>query len=115
LAGCCECGDEPSGSGATELVILVTLVERAKKLTLKREVCCQHEDVTHQVAKCECEIQPVVYSGCRITAMFCYVAVRRKGRSKGQGVGRWQRACLSMRTVTENVFAFLIWTQSDSF
>jgi hypothetical protein len=21
LAGCCECGDEPSGSGATELVI----------------------------------------------------------------------------------------------
>jgi hypothetical protein len=23
LAGCCECGDEPSGSGATELVILV--------------------------------------------------------------------------------------------
>jgi hypothetical protein len=20
LAGCCECGDEPSGSGATELV-----------------------------------------------------------------------------------------------
>jgi hypothetical protein len=23
LAGCCECGDEPSGSGATELVQLV--------------------------------------------------------------------------------------------
>jgi hypothetical protein len=22
LAGCCECGDEPSGSGATELVSL---------------------------------------------------------------------------------------------
>jgi hypothetical protein len=22
VAGCCECGDEPSGSGATELVIL---------------------------------------------------------------------------------------------
>jgi hypothetical protein len=21
LAGCCECGDEPSGSGATELVM----------------------------------------------------------------------------------------------
>jgi hypothetical protein len=21
VAGCCECGDEPSGSGATELVI----------------------------------------------------------------------------------------------
>jgi hypothetical protein len=24
LAGCCECGDEPSGSGATELVMLST-------------------------------------------------------------------------------------------
>jgi hypothetical protein len=23
LAGCCECGDEPSGSGATELVSLL--------------------------------------------------------------------------------------------
>jgi hypothetical protein len=24
LAGCCECGDEPSGSGTTELVELVS-------------------------------------------------------------------------------------------
>jgi hypothetical protein len=23
VAGCCECGDEPTGSGATELVIVV--------------------------------------------------------------------------------------------
>jgi hypothetical protein len=26
LAGCCECGDEPSGSGATELVNTVSTV-----------------------------------------------------------------------------------------
>jgi hypothetical protein len=26
LAGCCECGDEPSGSGATELVSHVTVL-----------------------------------------------------------------------------------------
>jgi hypothetical protein len=35
LAGCCECGDEPSGSGATELVSLLvgtgTSAERSEK------------------------------------------------------------------------------------
>jgi hypothetical protein len=26
VAGCCECGDEPSGSCATELVVVVVVV-----------------------------------------------------------------------------------------
>jgi hypothetical protein len=39
LMGCCECGDEPSGSGATELVtlnedpFLLHLISRAHKIT----------------------------------------------------------------------------------
>jgi hypothetical protein len=28
VAGCCECGDEPSGSDATELVILLKTVTK---------------------------------------------------------------------------------------
>jgi hypothetical protein len=28
LAGCCECGDEPSASGATELVIMTAIQQR---------------------------------------------------------------------------------------
>jgi hypothetical protein len=28
LVGCCECGDEPSGSGATELVVPSAHVEK---------------------------------------------------------------------------------------
>jgi hypothetical protein len=32
LAGCCECGDEPSGSGAIELVSLVSIMVTWKVL-----------------------------------------------------------------------------------
>jgi hypothetical protein len=52
VAGCCECGDEPSGSGATELVITVdadaiTIKEsdiyqlflRKNKSNIKQRVC----------------------------------------------------------------------------
>jgi hypothetical protein len=31
LAGCCECGDEPSGSGATELVGVIFIISRAER------------------------------------------------------------------------------------
>jgi hypothetical protein len=43
VAGCCECGDEPSGSCATELVrvnsISECLKKRWKTKTLKCAVC----------------------------------------------------------------------------
>jgi hypothetical protein len=32
LAGCCECGDEPSGSGATELVVRLKVVVSFKEV-----------------------------------------------------------------------------------
>jgi hypothetical protein len=30
VVGCCECGDEPSGYGATELVLLVVLSKKMR-------------------------------------------------------------------------------------
>jgi hypothetical protein len=35
LAGCCECGDEPSGSGATELVSSVSSLSPYRKSCAK--------------------------------------------------------------------------------
>jgi hypothetical protein len=36
VAGCCECDDEPSGSGATELVSLVLLTNEALELIISK-------------------------------------------------------------------------------
>jgi hypothetical protein len=34
LAGCCECGDEPSGSGATELFIILYFISAISAICL---------------------------------------------------------------------------------
>jgi hypothetical protein len=38
MAGCCECGDEPSGSGATDLVRLMIYVNKYAVLTYSKEL-----------------------------------------------------------------------------
>jgi hypothetical protein len=38
VAGCCECGDEPLGSCATELVIKVLCLHEARKLCYTYEL-----------------------------------------------------------------------------
>jgi hypothetical protein len=43
VAGCCECGDEPSGSCATELGL--SLVETDQRF--KRTHCVHHQDDEH--------------------------------------------------------------------
>jgi hypothetical protein len=37
VAGCCECGDEPSGSCAMELVNFIALISNPKPLLSKAE------------------------------------------------------------------------------
>jgi hypothetical protein len=38
VAGCCECGDEPSGSGATELVRYDVVIENKHMKDLKNGI-----------------------------------------------------------------------------
>jgi hypothetical protein len=45
-----------------------------------------------------------VYSGHKITASFGNVTVRGEKDGKGKGEARWRRVCLSMRSITENIF-----------
>jgi hypothetical protein len=40
VAGCCECGDEPSGSCATELVITILLLIGSRPLNTTDFVFC---------------------------------------------------------------------------
>jgi hypothetical protein len=63
------------------------------------------------------EMEPTLgqYSGCKITLSLSYIIVRGKGRWKGQGGARWQLVCLSMYSVTKNIFSLLISTQSVAF
>jgi hypothetical protein len=57
-----------------------------------------------------------IYSGSKITPSLGHVTEEGKGRWKGQGEARWQRVCLSMYTITENMFLFLlISTKSVAF
>jgi hypothetical protein len=55
------------------------------------------------------------YSGRRITLSFSYVTEIGEGRWEGQGAARRQRVCLSMYSVTENIYSLLISTQSVAF
>jgi hypothetical protein len=45
-----------------------------------------------------------VYSGHKITASFGNVTVRGEKDGKGKGKARWRRVCLSMHSITENIF-----------
>jgi hypothetical protein len=45
VAGCCECGDEPSGSCSTELVIYVVLHAVLYSIISKEELCVYHYSI----------------------------------------------------------------------
>jgi hypothetical protein len=45
LAGCCECGDEPSGSGATELV------SYGDHIRVTTKMCVLRLSITNQSSK----------------------------------------------------------------
>jgi hypothetical protein len=45
-----------------------------------------------------------VYSGRKITASLGNVTVRGERRWKGQGGARWPTVCLSMYSITENIY-----------
>jgi hypothetical protein len=44
------------------------------------------------------------YSGRKITASFGNVTVRGEKYGKGKGEARWRRVCLSMYSITENIY-----------
>jgi hypothetical protein len=44
------------------------------------------------------------YSGHKITASFGNVTVRGEKDGKGKGEERWQKVCLSMYSITENIY-----------
>jgi hypothetical protein len=45
-----------------------------------------------------------IYSERKITASFGNVIVRGEKRWKAQGEARWRRVCLSMYSITENIY-----------
>jgi hypothetical protein len=45
-----------------------------------------------------------LYSGRKLTASFGNVTVRRGKHGKGKGEAQWRRVCLSMYSITENIY-----------
>jgi hypothetical protein len=45
-----------------------------------------------------------MYSGRKITASLGNVTVRGEKAGKGKGEARWRRVCLSMYSITENIY-----------
>jgi hypothetical protein len=46
----------------------------------------------------------MIYSGRKITASFGNVTVRGEKYGKSKGEARWRRVCLSLYSITENIY-----------
>jgi hypothetical protein len=90
------------------LVCRITSAAVRSVLSVLSMICCVQtqqvqsllfQQVTYLVQK-----MLAMYSGRNLTASFGNVTVRGEKDGKGKGEARWRRVCLSIYSITENIY-----------